>query len=197
MAATHPRSSTVLPIRRLPAASATSTTSSMPAPSTATSTSPGSAAEQRTTPGPTSPPASTARPSSEIITDPTRGSHDAYAVTQQGVYYMANSISPSADLAKHHGQPLQPHRSALRQVSTTAQHGPELPELDPGRLALCDPVQFHERRARARTRCSTSRVTAASSGRSTTARPGPSSPTSRSTVPRPTAAISRTSTSPT
>ena len=31
----------------------------------------------------------------QIITDPTRGSHDAYAVTTDGVYYMADSI-PSA-----------------------------------------------------------------------------------------------------
>ena len=29
----------------------------------------------------------------EIITDPARGSHDAYAVTTDGVYYMANSAS--------------------------------------------------------------------------------------------------------
>ena len=30
-----------------------------------------------------------------IVTDPTRGSHDAYAVTKKGVYFMANSV-PSA-----------------------------------------------------------------------------------------------------
>ena len=32
----------------------------------------------------------------EIITDPNRGSHDAYAVTDDGVYYMANSTSSTA-----------------------------------------------------------------------------------------------------
>ena len=32
----------------------------------------------------------------EIITDPNRGSHDAYAVTTNGVYYMANSTSSTA-----------------------------------------------------------------------------------------------------
>ena len=31
-----------------------------------------------------------------IVTDPTRGSHDAYAVTQKGVYYMADSIAANA-----------------------------------------------------------------------------------------------------
>ena len=32
-------------------------------------------------------------PVMKIVTDPTRGSHDAYAVTQKGVYYTANSLA--------------------------------------------------------------------------------------------------------
>jgi hypothetical protein len=32
----------------------------------------------------------------QIVTDPTRGSHDAYAVTQQGVYYMKDATAPNA-----------------------------------------------------------------------------------------------------
>ncbi len=34
-------------------------------------------------------------PVEKIITDPNRGMHDAYAVTQKGVYYMANSTLPT------------------------------------------------------------------------------------------------------
>ena len=33
----------------------------------------------------------------QIITDPARGSHDAYAVTQSGVYYLANSITSAGN----------------------------------------------------------------------------------------------------
>jgi subtilisin-like proprotein convertase family protein len=33
----------------------------------------------------------------QIITDPARGSHDAYAVTDEGVYYLANSIVSAAN----------------------------------------------------------------------------------------------------
>ena len=33
----------------------------------------------------------------QIITDPTRGSHAAYAVTTNGVYYMANSIASTSN----------------------------------------------------------------------------------------------------
>ena len=36
-------------------------------------------------------------PVQQIITDPTRGSHDAYAVTDEGVYFIANSIPSSTN----------------------------------------------------------------------------------------------------
>ena len=45
----------------------------------------------------------------QIITDPARGSHDAYAVTADGVYYLANSVTSATnadtDLGQHHRRP--------------------------------------------------------------------------------------------
>ena len=45
-----------------------------------------------------------------IVTNPTRGSHQAYAVTQNGVYVIANSIplinQHGPDLDQHHRQHL-------------------------------------------------------------------------------------------
>ena len=65
-------------------------------------------------------------PIEQIVTDPARGSHEAYAVTQKGVYVIGNSI-PSATIrlrrgstsAAGHRQHLQPavHRSSARAIT--------------------------------------------------------------------------------
>ncbi len=51
-----------------------------------------------------------------IITDPIRGSHDAYAVTTNGVFYIPDSIPSggNADLGQHHRQHPQPGVLHLR-----------------------------------------------------------------------------------
>ena len=82
----------VLPTPTPPRASATWATSSTPAPATARSTSPRRRRRGASNNWINISAGSTARPSSQIITDPTRGSHDAYAVTSTGVYYIANSV---------------------------------------------------------------------------------------------------------
>ncbi len=86
----------------------------------------------------------------QIITDPTRGSHDAYAVTDEGVYYIADSI-PSASnptptwvnitgnlktlVYSIFGQSYNPATDPNSQAVRPGGH----PVLDRGRLALRHP----------------------------------------------------------
>ena len=90
-------------------------------------------------------------PVESITTDPIRGSHDAYAVTTSGVFYMADSI-PSAtntptwvNITEQHPQPGILHlRPALRPDERwqlcQAQAG-AFAFVDRGGLALPDPVR--------------------------------------------------------
>ena len=51
-------------------------------------------------------------PIKEIITNPNRGSHEAYAVTNRGVFYIADSV-PSAGLLQDAAQDIDKAASAL------------------------------------------------------------------------------------
>jgi hypothetical protein len=49
----------------------------------------------------------------EIVTDPTRGSHDAYAVTLRGVYFMPDSTAPNATWINFTGNVFQLTRNSF------------------------------------------------------------------------------------
>ena len=98
--------------QRPPAASATSTTSSTPARSAATSSSPRPAAAATLGAWTNISTGLDGSPVVKIVTDPTRGSHDAYAVTQKGVYYITDSLQAGRGLDEHHRQPLRAHATA-------------------------------------------------------------------------------------
>ena len=114
-----------------------------------------------------------------IVTNPTRGSHEAYAVTHNGVYYIADSDPASgADL-----------ESTSPATCSTITHDPVRRRRPCRRRPSCGYLTSIQADWRyvipddpanptgpAPTRCSTSAATAASSGRSTTARPGPPFP---------------------
>ena len=138
--------------RRPPRASATWAISSTSAPRTDRSTSPRTAAAAApATTGSTSPLGLDGSAVESIITDPTRGSHDAYAVTTTGVFYIADSI-PSANnpttptVGQHHRQYQdlaysifgQSYNPTTDPNATKLQPG-GLPVLDRGRLALRHP----------------------------------------------------------
>ena len=195
-------------------ASATSATSSTSAPRPGRSTSPRMVvAAARATTGSISPPVWTAKPIKSIITDPIRGSHDAYAVTTDGVFYMANSI-PSATNRRRPGSTSpatsKPGVLDLRpDLRPDDRHGNSVTLNQAITLSaiMADwryqiPNQSDQPQPRALTRCCTSARAAPAatargcSSRSTTARRGPSSPTRRM-VPSRREAIYLTSPSPT
>ena len=78
-----------------------------------------------------------------IVTNPESGNFEAYAVTQKGVYHMADASAGQPDLAEYHGQPLQhPVRAVRRRRPDTE---PASVAVEPsGRLAVCD--SQHSRR---------------------------------------------------
>ena len=138
-----------------------------------------------------------------IYTNPNRGSHEAYAVTLKGVYYMADSIASAAtdptwvnitgNLTQIQHNPFGDPTLAESAAAGYDANG----QLGGFRSIVADyryAVPDAGRRRPRPTRSSTSPATAACSGRSTTARPGPSSPTPPSTRPRPTAATCPAST---
>ena len=107
-----------------------------------------------------------------IITDPVRGSHDAYAVTSAGVFYIKDSVllanNPTNtqfqwinitgnihNLPYYHLRPeLQPDDRPERDQ---AEPGPARAHVDRGRLAVLDPQQLRPTpTVRASTRSSTS-----------------------------------------
>ena len=51
----------------------------------------------------------------QIVADPTRGSHDAYAVTLDGVYSSATPSPGHGDLDEHHRQPVHDPRLGIQQ----------------------------------------------------------------------------------
>ena len=136
------------------------------------------AAAARATTGSISPPVWTAQAVESIITDPTRGSHDAYAVTTNGVFYMPNSIpsasNPAPTLGQHRReQHPQPGVFHLRPELQPDDRHRELGHAQPGdhpvrdrrRLAISDPQQSDQPQRGLLTRCCTSaRVTHVSDG---------------------------------
>ena len=88
-----------------------------------------------------------------IITDPTRGSHDAYAVTTTGVFYLEDSIllannpTNTRTVGQHHRQHPQPALHHLRpelRPDDRPERGqattrPNRCHVDRGRLAVHDP----------------------------------------------------------
>ena len=60
----------------------------------------------------------------QIITDPTRGSHDAYAVTLDGVYFISNSLACRNPTRPGRTSPATCSRSSTRHSATPASRRP-------------------------------------------------------------------------
>ena len=127
-------------------------------------------------------------PVMRIVTDPTRGTHDAYAVTRNGVYYNADTQSPTTKWVNITGNLFKLTINSFGDSNLTEQQLQSLDALSVDwRYVIPNPPPKAEapgrlRTPRRRTRWSTSRGRGASSARSTrsTARPpGASSPTPR------------------
>ena len=84
----------------------------------------------------------------KIITDPTRGSHDAYAVTQEGVYYMANSTASGATWKNITGNLFSLTINPFGNRRSQAQHRlVNFLNSIQADWRVRDPVQYHERPA--------------------------------------------------
>ena len=172
------------PTRPAPAGSATSTTSSTPARSAATSSSPGpAAAAASATPGPNlHRPRRLARPEDRHRPDP--GQPRRLRRHPEGRLLHRRLDRPPARRPgpdEHHAATSSRSRTTPFGDAAQADTQAPVPDLDPGRLAVRHPERPDAARTADRHPPGPLRLgrRRASSGRSTTARPGRSSPTSR------------------